>query len=339
MHVHRLIEHLKASTELDRECAKLIERSHKFAFNPGEVPEEILGGGNEYARQLMAHEIFPMPFDSCLFEFGPRGIVQQSPELDLVSGNDWLWVMAWRERIDSAAAGWAIYFRTFVHFEKTGGPVSMAGVGQIFTDDGFDDTGEHGYFRLIGTDSDLDLAFKHGVNQYHTNPQFRRKMEARNRRLGLTDEDMQDSIGLSTVGGREEYINWIRDMMDRAFSNLLSVLGLMSTSAGVTIDTVLPTKKFINKLRARKGKPLLEYEHKIVRIDPALTRMPGVVALGGTHASPRMHWRRGHVRTMADGRKVQVKPCVVGDVARGTIAHDYVVRPHPTPEPQLEPQT
>lgn len=338
MHVHRLIEHLKASTELDRACAKLIERSHKFALNPGEIPEEILNGGNEYSRQLMAAEIFPMPFDSCLFEFGPSGIVKQSPELDLIRGNDWLWVMAWREKVDSGS-GWAIYFRAFCHFEKTGGPVSIAGVGQIFTDDGFDDTGEHGYFRLVGVDADLEAAFKRGCDRYLTDPATRRQMDARNKRLGITVENMQDALTLSTDSrGHEEYVNWNTDMMDLAFGNLLCVLGLMSTSAGVTIDTVMPTKKFINSLRARKGKPLLEYEHKVVRIDPALTRMPGLVALGGTHASPRMHWRRGHVRTMADGRKVQVKPCVVGDVAKGTIAHDYVVRPHATPEPQPEPQ-
>jgi hypothetical protein len=326
MHVHHLIDYLRSSTELDRECARLIERSHKFALNPGEIPEEILQGGNEYARQLMAAEIFPMPFDSCLFEFGPSGIVQQSPGLNLLSPNDWLWVMAWRERIDSAS-GWAIYFRSFCHFEKMGAPLAMAGVGQIFTDDGFDDTGEHGYFRLVGIDAAAESGFNRGCDRYRSSPQLKRNLDSLGARLGISAETMSLSIN----GIREEFVSWTSDMMDRAFSNLLSVLGLMSTSAGVTIDTVLPTKKFVNAIRARKGRALLEYEHKVVRIDPALTRIPGVVALGGSHASPRMHWRRGHVRTLADGRKVQVKPCVVGDVARGTIAHDYVVRPAPVP--------
>ena len=48
--------------------------------------------------------------------------------------------------------------------------------------------------------------------------------------------------------------------------------------------------------------------------------------LGGTHASPRWHIRRGHWRQLADGRRVFVRQCQVGDPARGGVVKDYIVK-------------
>lgn len=107
-----------------------------------------------------------------------------------------------------------------------------------------------------------------------------------------------------------------------AYSMLTVTLGLMSTGSGVSQDIVRVKD---DKRRALSGKLPLEYEHTVVRIDPALLRLPGLVAAGGTHASPRLHWRRGHLRTLLDGRMVSVKPCIVGDVNRGVVTHDYVI--------------
>jgi hypothetical protein len=47
--------------------------------------------------------------------------------------------------------------------------------------------------------------------------------------------------------------------------------------------------------------------------------------LGGTHASPRWHIRRGHWRRLADGRRVFVQACEFGDPAQGGIVKDYLV--------------
>lgn len=47
--------------------------------------------------------------------------------------------------------------------------------------------------------------------------------------------------------------------------------------------------------------------------------------LGGTHASPRWHIRRGHWRNLADGRRVFVRECQVGDMTRGGVVKDYEV--------------
>lgn len=46
---------------------------------------------------------------------------------------------------------------------------------------------------------------------------------------------------------------------------------------------------------------------------------------GGSHASPRWHVRRGHWRQLADGRRVFVQACEVGDPARGGVVKDYLV--------------
>jgi hypothetical protein len=52
---------------------------------------------------------------------------------------------------------------------------------------------------------------------------------------------------------------------------------------------------------------------------------------GGTHASPRWHIRRGHWRILPDGRRTFVRPCEVGDPARGGVVKDYRVFLEATP--------
>jgi hypothetical protein len=47
---------------------------------------------------------------------------------------------------------------------------------------------------------------------------------------------------------------------------------------------------------------------------------------GGSHASPRFHVRRGHIRRLADGRRTWVRQCSVGDASSGIIDKDYRVR-------------
>ncbi len=46
----------------------------------------------------------------------------------------------------------------------------------------------------------------------------------------------------------------------------------------------------------------------------------------GTHASPRLHFRRGHIRRISDDRRVWVRSCLVGDKTKGFAGKDYKVR-------------
>ena len=82
----------------------------------------------------------------------------------------------------------------------------------------------------------------------------------------------------------------------------------------------------LRKMRAKKkGIELNDYH--TIRL-PSRVYKKGDHA-GGTHASPAMHHRRGHYRTIHAGtdkqRDVYVHPCVVGAIDDGRVVHDYKV--------------
>ncbi len=75
--------------------------------------------------------------------------------------------------------------------------------------------------------------------------------------------------------------------------------------------------------RARKGKaPLFSYWTLVL---PA--RLQKGLPQGGTHASPRVHLRRGHPREYAQGLYTWVQPAVVGNKSMGMVHKDYAVAP------------
>lgn len=84
-----------------------------------------------------------------------------------------------------------------------------------------------------------------------------------------------------------------------------------------------PKKSFLNTARAAKGKPPALFDWHTVEIAP---RKPKGEPQGGTHASPRLHDRRGHWRTCKGGKKVWVKACKVGDASKGVVFKDYEVK-------------
>ena len=83
-----------------------------------------------------------------------------------------------------------------------------------------------------------------------------------------------------------------------------------------------PKDATMNAKRIRKGKkPLLEF--RMITIDGRKPDLPSVPH--GTHASPRLHWRRGHWRNTKTGKKVWIDPMLVGDEKNGKIVKDYAV--------------
>lgn len=91
-----------------------------------------------------------------------------------------------------------------------------------------------------------------------------------------------------------------------------------------SVTGYIPVEKkgFISAKRKAKGKPPL-YDWTTVVVEP---RLPRSEHQGGTHASPRQHDRRGHLRRMRSGKEVWVRACKVGNAANGTVFHDYQVR-------------
>lgn len=83
----------------------------------------------------------------------------------------------------------------------------------------------------------------------------------------------------------------------------------------------VPPPKYINDKRIKKGKTPF-YSYKILTLSSSSD--PESRHLGGTHASPRVHLRRGHVRRLAE-KTVWVNACVVGDKSKGVVEKDYAV--------------
>lgn len=67
------------------------------------------------------------------------------------------------------------------------------------------------------------------------------------------------------------------------------------------------------------------WTYRVANIQPRAFAA-AVATHGGTHASPRWHIRRGHWRQLADGRRVFVRECHVGDASRGGVIKDYHVQ-------------
>lgn len=79
-----------------------------------------------------------------------------------------------------------------------------------------------------------------------------------------------------------------------------------------------------NDKRIKQGK-LPIYETKILTIDTSYSASGRKEAGSGTHASPRQHLRRGHIRRLPSGN-IWINSCVVGDPSKGTIHKQYRVK-------------
>jgi len=118
------------------------------------------------------------------------------------------------------------------------------------------------------------------------------------------------------------------DQIDSALSSMayhaIIAIHMLTVAGGeMYISAPTPDEVAINKKRINKGKkPLIEF--KLITVDGKKSALPSTPH--GTHASPRLHWRRGHWRTMKkSGKKVWVDPMLVGDEKNGKIIKDYAV--------------
>jgi hypothetical protein len=94
-------------------------------------------------------------------------------------------------------------------------------------------------------------------------------------------------------------------------------LGLLAAGCTFESQTLSPLRR--EKL-ARIG--VRGWEYRVADIDPGRIA-ESAARLGSTHGSPRWHIRRGHWRSLGDGRRVFVRECEVGDRSRGGIVKDY----------------
>jgi len=111
----------------------------------------------------------------------------------------------------------------------------------------------------------------------------------------------------------------VKHLLYAAMRLVLSGTVALQSKDTATERIEAPTR--LNGRRAKRGKPPL-FEHRIVRVAPDLS---DVLVSGSprTRRSPRLHWRRGHVRTLHSGGKVSVSPCLVGRGDYSFVDHDY----------------
>jgi hypothetical protein len=77
-----------------------------------------------------------------------------------------------------------------------------------------------------------------------------------------------------------------------------------------------------NARRIKDGKiPIYETKMLVINTQDTLTSKAGI---GYSHASPRQHLRRGHIRRLESGN-IWVNSCVVGDPNKGSINKQYSV--------------
>lgn len=95
---------------------------------------------------------------------------------------------------------------------------------------------------------------------------------------------------------------------------------------------ITPAPHKLNKHRTAAGKPAIgEVREILINVD-GKRYLPSGDAEKGSHASPRLHWRRGHIRRLPSGEITHVRPHLVGATLGGEepAKKDYRVKPSAT---------
>lgn len=118
--------------------------------------------------------------------------------------------------------------------------------------------------------------------------------------------------GFKKLAGPEQ----LHDSMVACADWLNSFLSVLNCSNVEIAEVSEP--KFLNKKRLKKGKvPIYSYKTLVLK-----TRQQRLENGIGTHDSPRIHLRRGHIKRRKTGN-FWWEPCVVGDRKRGIVVKDY----------------
>jgi len=112
---------------------------------------------------------------------------------------------------------------------------------------------------------------------------------------------------------------------DAVFALCISQIRAMAIAleAEVAVTECVRAPAKLNKARERKGKlPILDYHVVNLARRTRPERLPDFEGERGTHASPRLHFRRGHWRHY-ENHKSWVRWCLVGDPELGFVDKHY----------------
>ncbi|MFA0921651.1 hypothetical protein ALP73_200389 [Pseudomonas coronafaciens pv. garcae] len=117
---------------------------------------------------------------------------------------------------------------------------------------------------------------------------------------------------------------------DKAFGQIIldshdEMMVLIQACSVINCENIktysIPAPIALNKKREKKGKqPFFSYKVLQLLENSGSNVKPGS---GGTHANPRMHLRRGHLRRLAD-KVIWVRPAIINSNSReGVVVKDY----------------
>jgi len=119
-------------------------------------------------------------------------------------------------------------------------------------------------------------------------------------------------------------LQYVKAALQTCLSSAVAAIYMMTMGKNDFYMSV-PTREeaMTNRKRISKGKkPLIEF--KVATIEGKKTMLSSTPH--GTHASPRLHWRRGHWRTMTkSGKKTWIAPMEVGDEDNGRVIKTYAI--------------
>ena len=130
----------------------------------------------------------------------------------------------------------------------------------------------------------------------------------------------------SFANGREMGASELSDRIAASTLSHCFMLSALLMAKGVHIELEGAPEK-LNAKRIKKGKPpISDIRVVTIRIGGKHYHVSGHEK--DTHASPRLHWRRGHLRRLPSGEIIAVSPCLVGAANHGDLPKpkEYIVK-------------
>jgi hypothetical protein len=109
-----------------------------------------------------------------------------------------------------------------------------------------------------------------------------------------------------------------------AMAPMAIYLTLMLHSRTTEIREEIPPPK-LNRARLKRGVTPLA-RHRVVTIVPTRFRAEHTTVPGEKRRSPRLHWRRSHLRHLKDGKTVVIARMLVSKAEFGEVSHEYRIK-------------
>ena len=131
--------------------------------------------------------------------------------------------------------------------------------------------------------------------------------------ITVIPKDGSECIVDAVHGTTERYLRGLGDEAgELACTAMNFVFGAFAMLLSKEVqDVATPPNAKINAYRERRNKPPLPWKHTISIREESRA---AYTSQGGTHASPRMHWRRGHLRHYHSGKVSIIPPMIINAV-------------------------